>query len=361
MIHETDLDNSVFDREFFDSLEGLKLPTDLKVIHGRQGERIGRRHGDSIEYAELRPYEAGDDLRSVDWNAYRRLRRLLVRQYQAELSQDVYILLDSSASVGVDPAVLVASKRIAGALAVLAARERKRCVLLPFSDRLVDRLAQSRRGILPWEALSYLSHLKTGGGTDVAAALRAAAHTVHRGSALYVISDFFDEESSVHLQEGAAALRTKEVTLYGLHVYAEPFVVDSVGDRSERARAQPPGPRLRGRLAIGARGSGFAVARPGTRLAGFNGMATLYDSESGSKVELPIDSDAIRLYQEEFAAFQTEIQEALSRAGGTYLPAPADQPFWQVIGELSRGSFRSRHGSHGERPGADLAGPGSGS
>ena len=50
-----------------------------KIFNGRvQGERRSKRRGQSVEFADFRPYVHGDDLRFVDWNIYGRLDRLLL-------------------------------------------------------------------------------------------------------------------------------------------------------------------------------------------------------------------------------------------------------------------------------------------
>lgn len=58
------------------------------------GVRLSRRRGEGIEFHQLRDYREGDGLRSIDWKATARMRRLIAREYQDERDQQVVFLLD---------------------------------------------------------------------------------------------------------------------------------------------------------------------------------------------------------------------------------------------------------------------------
>ena len=63
------------------------------------GERRSPRAARSPEFADFRPYVAGDDFRQIDWRAYARLERLMLRLYVAEEESSLNIVLDASASM----------------------------------------------------------------------------------------------------------------------------------------------------------------------------------------------------------------------------------------------------------------------
>jgi len=56
-------------------------------------------HGFSVEFAEHRPYNAGDDFKHIDWKVYGKRERFYVKQYEAETNLRGYILLDTSSSM----------------------------------------------------------------------------------------------------------------------------------------------------------------------------------------------------------------------------------------------------------------------
>lgn len=68
---------------------------------GRQGEKLGRAVGTSLEFMDYREYLPGDDLRHIDWNAFGRTDKLIVKRFQDEIRPHVDILLDVSKSMAI--------------------------------------------------------------------------------------------------------------------------------------------------------------------------------------------------------------------------------------------------------------------
>ena len=66
-----------------------------KIFNGRvQGERRSKRRGQSVEFADFRPYVHGDDLRFVDWNIYGRLDRLFLKIFLEEEDLSLIVVVD---------------------------------------------------------------------------------------------------------------------------------------------------------------------------------------------------------------------------------------------------------------------------
>ena len=63
------------------------------------GERLASEAGQSVEFHDFRPYQAGDELRYVDWRVYGRTGRLYTRLYQAERNIALHVVLDTSRSM----------------------------------------------------------------------------------------------------------------------------------------------------------------------------------------------------------------------------------------------------------------------
>lgn len=117
-------------------LERLELVT-RKVFRGRmKGERKSKKQGQSVEFADFRNYVPGDDLRSLDWNLYARLDKLIVKLFLEEEDLHVYVLVDASPSMGFgEPTKLEYAKQLAAALGFVG---------LVRSDRVViDTLGQA--------------------------------------------------------------------------------------------------------------------------------------------------------------------------------------------------------------------------
>jgi len=77
--------------------------------------------GASLEFEEHRRYGSGDDLRTVDWNVYRRLSQVVVKRFRAERDGKVALLVDASGSMRVGhPPKLAFAQRIARAIGYLS-------------------------------------------------------------------------------------------------------------------------------------------------------------------------------------------------------------------------------------------------
>ena len=102
-------------------LEALALQVRRSITGQVAGERRSRRYGRSVEFADFRSYTPGDDFRLIDWNAYARLDRFLLRLFVAEeeLPLSVFVDLSGSMDWGTPNKALVA-RRLAGAVAYVA-------------------------------------------------------------------------------------------------------------------------------------------------------------------------------------------------------------------------------------------------
>lgn len=82
------------------------------------GLQMGQRAGSSLEFKDHRDYQPGDDLRRIDWNAFARSDKLIVKLFREEISPHLDILIDGSRSMSVEGG---AKAKAAAALAALLA------------------------------------------------------------------------------------------------------------------------------------------------------------------------------------------------------------------------------------------------
>src|SRR3990172_6890535 len=91
----------LLDSNFLAKLDSLDILS-RKILQGKlQGERRSKRRGQSVEFADHRPYVVGDDLRFVDWNIYGRLEQLFLKLFLEEQDLTVHVVADLSASMSV--------------------------------------------------------------------------------------------------------------------------------------------------------------------------------------------------------------------------------------------------------------------
>ncbi len=158
-----------------------------RVLSPASGERLTRKAGQSVEFYDFRPYQAGDELRYVDWKVYGRTGRLYTRLYQAEQNIRVHILLDTSSSMSIGNKV-----EYAKVLAKLLIYSAKRSVsthihLLDGSNRLAKKAVDIPSIWSFVENAPNLTKLPVGAIRDF-----ALTGSNSRGLVL-IISDFFDE------------------------------------------------------------------------------------------------------------------------------------------------------------------------
>ncbi|MFM7807404.1 MAG: DUF58 domain-containing protein, partial [Planctomycetota bacterium] len=91
--------DQLLDAPLVAALDRLDITSRRPLQGTRQGERRSRRRGQGMEFADFRPYAAGDDLRFVDWNIFGRLDRLFLKMFLEEEDLSLIIALDTSASM----------------------------------------------------------------------------------------------------------------------------------------------------------------------------------------------------------------------------------------------------------------------
>ncbi len=137
-----------FEPDFLARLE--RFSARIAAARGRSqefGARSARETGH--DFVGYRPYQLFDDPRRIDWNAYARLDRALVKVTRREAGERVLLELDASASMGAGPpGKLQRAAEVACALAALAVRERSSAHVVVLSGReggrelVVDRAAR---------------------------------------------------------------------------------------------------------------------------------------------------------------------------------------------------------------------------
>src|SRR6202162_4542593 len=150
-------------------LEALALQVRRAVSGQMGGERRSRRRGQSIEFADYRNHTPGDDCRLIDWNAYARLDRFMLRLFVAEQELPLSIFVDLSGSMDWGrPNKAATAKRLAGAIAyvALAALDRVRLTVFAAGPTSGGAPYRGRRAVA--ELFSRLESFPVGGPTDYA-------------------------------------------------------------------------------------------------------------------------------------------------------------------------------------------------
>jgi uncharacterized protein (DUF58 family) len=158
------------------------------------GEYSSAFRGRGVEFAEVREYQPGDDVRTIDWNVTARLGSAYVKRYLEERELTVVFLVDFSASGGFGSQLRTKGElgaEVAAVLALAAARNNDRVGAAFFTDRIEHHLApaKGRRHVL--RVISELLAFQPAGtGTDLGAVLAELEPTLRRRAVLFILSDF---------------------------------------------------------------------------------------------------------------------------------------------------------------------------
>ena len=176
-------------------LGGIELIARAVVEGFLMGLHRSPHRGFSAEFAELRAYQAGDDLRYIDWRMFGRSDRYYVKQFEEETNLRAHLLLDVSESMGWSsqpstlPPKLWYAKHLAAAIALILLRQGDSVGLAAFHDQVVERV-HARGGRRQFnELVRRMQPLTAGGGTSADTALRDLAVRLTRRGLVVLISD----------------------------------------------------------------------------------------------------------------------------------------------------------------------------
>lgn len=126
----------IFDRDFFAGLNRLKMLIKIKPTSGLSGSRKSGTKGSSLEFSDFREYILGDDLRRIDWNAYGRMDKLLVKLFVEEKEGMFRIFTDCSASMDYGKASKgTCASRLGAALAYILLNQLDRVSLITGGEK----------------------------------------------------------------------------------------------------------------------------------------------------------------------------------------------------------------------------------
>ena len=285
-----------FSNAFLMQLERLAFISKRSHLGAVKGERKSPRRGSSVEFADYRPYEVGDDLRYVDWNAFARLNRLYLKVFIDEEDLCIHLILDASGSMDYGtPNKFRYAVRLAAALAFIGFVNLERVGVAVFRDRVAEGWlpTRGRNQFLPIQ--EFLANLTPGGGTAFNDALRQYAQRAKDAGVAVVISDFLDPAGYA---SGLRALMERRFDIRVLHLLSPDELRPMLG-----------------------------------------GDLELVDAETGEVREVSIDAEVLRGYERQLGTFIAGI-EGFCRANElSYVRVATDTPVEDLLLRRLKGSL----------------------
>lgn len=185
----------------------IEIATNRLVDQGVAGDYHSVFKGRGMEFAEVRPYQPGDDVRTIDWNVTARMGAPYVKQYVEERDLTVFLVVDVSGSLSFGSRAILKrelSAEIAALLAFAAIRNQDRVGAALISDRLELFLTPQRRRTHVLRLVREVLERPARGATDLENGLDAVLSTLKRRSVLFFISDFLGSPPTRALKAAAA-------------------------------------------------------------------------------------------------------------------------------------------------------------
>jgi uncharacterized protein (DUF58 family) len=277
----------LFDSAFLRKLDQLSLLTRRAMAGEMQGERRSPRRGSSVEFADFRPYVAGDDIRQIDWNMYARTERFFLKLMVAEEELTIHMLVDNSASMDWgEPNKLTYARRAAGAFGYIALSSLDRVTVTALAAGAARQLpgVRGKRGALP--LFDFLQKLPAGQGGSLLKTCRRYIQTARNAGPLLLCSDLMDPE----WQDALRTLSSRPFEITILHTLAP----------------QELRPEI-------------------------DGDFRLLDAEGGAPVEITADLEVLRRYDENLRAWRAEIESFCNGRGITYLFVDTSVPVEEFV------------------------------
>ncbi len=189
-------------KELLKKLRKYEIQIRKAINSQMQGDFHSIFKGSGLEFDDVRPYQYGDDIRTIDWNVSAKGHGTFVKTFREEKEQTVFFILDVSASENIgNPGSTKADigKEICGVLALSASKESSHIGLICFSDVKEKYIRPVKGHLQAYEIISTLVKLNPQSlRTNLTKAIAFALNAIKRRSVVILISDFIDEDTYFH-------------------------------------------------------------------------------------------------------------------------------------------------------------------
>ena len=189
------MNSSILNDAFFSRLETLSLELRANLGGFFGGKHLVRTYGQTVEFADYREYQLGDDIRRIDWNLYSRFEKYFLKLFTDERQMHTQIFIDCSASMGKDnPEKAEYAVAVAAALGYLSVHN---------MDKVSFKLIKGEKSEDPFgtivgkraffNAISQIEELEFEGESDIREAVVGTPNTGSNDGLTVIISDFFTD------------------------------------------------------------------------------------------------------------------------------------------------------------------------
>jgi uncharacterized protein (DUF58 family) len=259
------------------------------VVEGfMHGMHRSPRKGFSVDFAQHRQYQPGDDLRRIDWKAFARTDKFYIKEYEADTNAGVVFALDASGSMNFGSGSVTKfdyGRFLIASLAWLSQHQGDRVGLITFTDGLAEVIPPSTRHLQLM--LHTLGAAQATGVGQLKTSLDRIAHITPRAGIVVIVTDCYEDPSVI--ARAASVIRARRHDVIVFHLI----------DPAER---DLPG----------------------------NDAAIFEDLESGARI--PLRPGELRTrYRSVMDAHRRDLSDRLTGAGIDYVPVEIDKPLDRAL------------------------------
>ena len=194
-------------KELMAKVGKIRILTNRLIDDQLSGDYHSTFKGQGVEFDEVRPYEAGDDVRSIDWNVTAKTGVPYIKRYSEERELTILFLVDVSGSQGYGSrgrSKMELAAEVTALLALTAIRNQDKIGLILFSDKIVKYIPprKGRDSVMRLVREVLAAEDEAEGGTDLEGALKFLNGVQKRKAVVFLVSDFllpqFSATSDAH-------------------------------------------------------------------------------------------------------------------------------------------------------------------
>lgn len=280
------MESTIFDKEFFEKLNTLKMSINMRLSEGMSGARKSSAKGSSVEFSDFREYMLGDDIRRIDWNVYARTEKLYIKQFMEEKEGVFQIFVDTSKSMtfGEQPKSKMALQ-IAAALSYVILNNLDRVYI----NEMKENSMIKGKGMIGSSAFSHvllgLEELVFDGRTTLNRAIMSRPMQV--GGVSIIISDFLDPSG---IEEAIQYLAYKKQTIILIQILAkEENEID------------------------------------------YEGTINFMDMETEERVKITLSNASVKMYQDNLVNMKANLERLSNKYGARYICMQSDESLVRIL------------------------------
>lgn len=296
--------DELLDSRLIAQIERLDL-TSKKIFAGKlKGERRSKKRGESVEFADHRPYAVGDDPRFIDWNLFGRLDRLFLKLFLEEEDLSLHVVVDVSASSDCGkPSKFEYAQRFAMAMGYIGLVNLNRVTCTAIGGRMEtgrddERPLQESGAVLhsvrdlrgkrrTSDLARFVTALRPDGGSSFTEAAKRIALGRRGKGVMIVVSDFLMKEG---YEDGLRLLVGRGYDVFAVQILSPQEVEPDIA-----------------------------------------GDLRLMDTEDGDRAEVTISAPLLRRYKATLAAYCQGLRDFCARREITALTVQTDTPIETLI------------------------------